>query len=215
MSTVGWILLMVCAAATITLAALADRRGGGRLALRRRFGPEYDRAVARHRDRRAAERHLTSIAEKRDALTLTPLSQPEREVYAARWETLQTRFVDDPTGATHQADMLIAAVMHSRGYPPTDAAERADLLAADHPQLAISYREAHAGAAGGDGRPPDTERLRMAFVRYRDLFDRLCGVGIGPRDPGVPDDARRAHPAARTITPTTPTTPTTPRQRRA
>jgi hypothetical protein len=209
-STVGWILLLACAATAVTVAAVADRRGGGRVALRRRFGSEYDRAVVDHGDRRAAERYLTQIIEKRNALTLTPLSQPEREVFAARWETLQTRFVDDPPGATHQADALITEVMRSRGYPATAFAERAYLLAADDPALAAGYRDAHANATrGGDaGQPPDTERLRTAFVRYRGLFDRLSVIGVRPDEPDPPPNAaQRSRATARSAAP--------PRQRQA
>jgi hypothetical protein len=192
--TVGWILLVTCALAVVCAAALLDRRGG-RLALRRRFGPEYDRAVAEHGGRRAAERRLAHIVDQRDALAITPLSEADRAAFTTRWRTLQGRFVDDPAGATTEADALVADVMRSRGYPAVGFAERAELLSADHPGLVAGYREAHEWSGAdpdhdGAGARPDTERLRSAFVRYRDLFDELVGTDDAPVR--TPTGTRRA-----------------------
>jgi hypothetical protein len=137
--------------------------------LRRRFGPEYDRTVEETGDRRTAERKLAEIARHRDGLDVRPLAPQARADFTARWGGLQAQFVDDPTGATHQADILIADVMRTRGYPESTFEERAELISADRPEVVSRYRQANAGAAsqvGGSG----TEELRAAFVHYRELF---------------------------------------------
>ncbi len=181
MGTVGWVVLVICAMTLVGAASLLDRRGG-RAALRRRFGPEYDRVVAERGGRRAADRYLTDITERRDALTITTLSENERKAFTDRWTKLQSSFVDDPVDATSKADFLVTDVLRSRGYPADSFDECAELLGADHPRLVGSYREARRLATvksppGSNGLPPDTERLRSAFVRYRELFGELVGAG--------------------------------------
>jgi len=66
-------------------------------------------------------------------------------------------------------------VMRDRGYPVEDFSERAELIAADHPEIVEHYRAAHAvrHAHNGDSGAADTEELRRAFVHYRALFDEL------------------------------------------
>ncbi|WP_055750788.1 hypothetical protein [Frankia sp. AvcI1] len=184
MLTVGWILLVICAVAVLASVMLLGQRDSRRAGLQRRFGPEYDRVLAEHSDRRSAERQLRQIADRRDALTITPLTQAERETYTARWETLQTRFVDDPAEATSLADALVGEVMRARGYPAGSFTERTELLSADHPRVVAGYREAHQRTTakpdgkGAAGRR-DTESLRSAFVRYREVFNQLVGVTAG------------------------------------
>jgi hypothetical protein len=99
----------------------------------------------------------------------------------ARWEELQTKFVDDPAGATRLADALIADVMRARGYPETGPEERAELISADRPEFAGLYRAAHAGIAGQNG-DRSTEDLRSDFVHYRELFRWLVDGSEERRD---------------------------------
>ncbi|MCM3923346.1 hypothetical protein ND748_16970 [Frankia sp. AiPs1] len=184
MLTVGWILLVICAVAVLASVMLLGQRDSRRAGLQRRFGPEYDRVLAEHADRRSAERQLRQIADRRDAFTINPLTQTDRATYTARWETLQTRFVDDPAEATSLADALVGEVMRARGYPAGSFTERAELLSADHPRVVAGYREAHQRTSakpdgtGAAGRR-DTESLRSAFVRYREVFNQLVGVTAG------------------------------------
>ncbi|CAO5169379.1 putative secreted protein [Frankia sp. AiPs1] len=208
MSVAGWTLLAIAAAVLIVTAALVDRRGGGGPALRRRFGPEYDRAVAEFGSRGAAHRHLLAVAERRDALTLAPLTEADRTAFARRWQAVQSRFVDDPLDATRKAGTLVGEVMSARGYPDGDVRQRAELLSVDHPELAVAYRQAHIsarsatgpgnadgksgpggrnGGTGGNERV-DTEDLRRAFVHFRELFDRLAG----PASRGITGEGHRA-----------------------
>jgi hypothetical protein len=180
MSTVIWVLVVVLVViAVAAVAFLLIPSATQRRRLRERFGPEYERAVVEAGDRRSAERRLATTAKRRESLDIRPLSERERKSFVARWNEIQSDFVDRPASATDRAEMLIIDVMRSRGYPIEDFDSRADLLAADFPQVVENYREAH--ALRKRNREPDadadTEELRTALVRYRALFERLLEVG--------------------------------------
>ncbi len=85
---------------------------------------------------------------------LAPLFQPlGAEGFRDAWNKVQASFVDDPKAAVHQADELVAQVMHSLGE--SFAGERARLE----------------GQAPTD--PASTEDLRIALHRYRSFLQRL------------------------------------------
>ncbi|MGW3357341.1 hypothetical protein ACWDFL_18250 [Streptomyces bungoensis] len=187
MST-GWIIAVIVIAAVVVLAATVILRARGRHGgpdLKRRFGPEYERTVARHDgDTRAAERELTERVERHGKLSERPLDPAERERYAQRWTAVQERFVDEPREAVAEADRLLAEVAGARGYP--DAGRYEEQLAAlsvHHAHHVEGYRLLHratrAGATGTDG---GTEELRTALVEGRALFDDLIDTnGTGGR----------------------------------
>lgn len=174
MNTVGWIVLGIAVLAVIVLLIVAVR-WRSRANLQERFGPEYEREVATRGSERDAERHLREVADRRDKLDIRDLDPVARDRYTRRWEAVQAEFVDRPGRALDEADRLITDVMQDRGYPVEDFGARAELVAADHPQVVEHYRAAHAarknhhGQAGG----VETEELRQAFVHYRALFDEL------------------------------------------
>jgi hypothetical protein len=178
MNTVGWIVIGIVVVAVIVLLAVVLRRRS-RMNLQERFGPEYDREVEARGSERDAERHLRDVANRRDKLDIRQLDAAARDRYTQRWQAVQSDFVDQPGRALDEADRLVTDVMQDRGYPVHNFSERAELVAADHPQVVEHYRAAHAarqrhtpnhdGAAGGS----DTEELRQAFVHYRALFDEL------------------------------------------
>jgi hypothetical protein len=174
MNTVGWIVLGIIVCALIVLAAAAAR-WRSRASLQERFGPVYEREVARRGSERDAARHLRGVADRRDQLDIRRLEPTARERYTRRWEAVQTEFVDRPGHALDEADRLVTDVMRDRGYPVEDFSERAELVAADHPQIVEHYRAAHAARRDHHGRPGavGTEELRQAFVHYRALFDEL------------------------------------------
>lgn len=157
------------------LFAVWDARRRRRASLQERFGPEYEREVAARGSERDAAQHLGEVADRRDQLDIRQLEPAARDRYTRRWEAVQTQFVDRPGPALDEADRLVTDVMHDRGYPVEDFGERAELVAADHPQVVEHYRAAHAArqAHRGDPGSSDTEELRQAFVHYRALFDEL------------------------------------------
>lgn len=171
MST-GAIIAVVAAvliAAAIVAAVMMQRDAGG-IGLKRRFGPEYERTLARHDgDVRATRRELAERVKRYGGIEPRALPAQARERYAARWTVLQARFVDDPAAAVGDADGLIAQLASERGFPGAESPEHVDALSVHHPHHVHGYREAHAAIGGHHG----TEDLRKSLVAARGLFDEL------------------------------------------
>ncbi|MEV6193703.1 hypothetical protein AB0M19_15070 [Streptomyces sp. NPDC051920] len=180
MSTGVIIALIIVAALAVVAAALtlrARRPPGGR-ALRRRFGPEYDRTVARHDgDTQAAERDLNERVKQHGALRELPLEPAARERYAAGWTAAQERFVDSPREAVAEADRLLGELAGARGFPGDRYEEQVSALSVHHGHHVHGYRSVHRAAlartGGGENGGVDTEKLREAMLEARDLFDDL------------------------------------------
>jgi len=179
MSTGVIIALIVIVAAVVIVAAaltlLARRPQGGRN-LRRRFGPEYDRAVARHDgDARAAERDLAERVKRHGSLRERPLEPAARDQYMARWTAAQERFVDSPREAVAEADQLLRELAGERGFPDGGRyEEQLAALSVHHAHPVDGFRQVHRAAQPGtaDG-SAGTEELRGAMVEARALFDEL------------------------------------------
>ncbi|MFF3708759.1 hypothetical protein [Streptomyces phaeochromogenes] len=190
MSTGVIILLIVVAvalvAAVVARSVVARGAGGGR-GLKRRFGPEYDRAVARHDgDTKAAEHELEERVKRHGSLREQPLESSARERYLVRWTAVQEQFVDSPRDAVVEADRLIAEVAGARGFPDGSRHdEQLDALSVHHAHHVHGYRRvhraAHAPTAGsGAGQAASgTEELREALVEARALFQDLTAPARG------------------------------------
>ncbi|MEU8847325.1 hypothetical protein AB0C70_14030 [Streptomyces sp. NPDC048564] len=185
MST-GVIILIVTAAVVVVLGvavlALRTRGAQGGRGLKRRFGPEYERAVARHDgDVNAAERELAQLVERHGGLRERPLEPTEAERFEARWAAAQEHFVESPKEAVHEADRLLAELAQARGFP--DGAQYEEQLAAlavHHADHVQGYRHVHhvAHARGGaerEGGGAGTEEMREAMIEARALFEDLAG----------------------------------------
>jgi hypothetical protein len=85
------------------------------------------------------------------------LPQADETDLRARWEEIQTRFVDDPRQAVEDADALVAGVMK---------------------RLAEGFAQAREQLEGQWSRGEDvgTEDLRVALQRYRSFFQRLLSA---------------------------------------
>jgi hypothetical protein len=185
MSTGVIIALIVAAAAVVAVAAILVVRArgahGGR-SLKQRFGPEYDRAVARHDgDVKAAERELGGLVERHGGLRERPLEAAERERFESRWTAAQERFVDSPREAVAEADRLLAEVAGARGFP--DGTRYEDQLAAltvHHADHVHGYRRVHRAVggrgpvSGAAGEPPWRTRRRSSGTAPRPAR-RTCG----------------------------------------
>jgi hypothetical protein len=164
--------------------------------LKGEFGPEYDRAVHEHRDQGRAERELEERRERVEALHIQPLSAGQRDRFAERWQSVQAQFVDDPKGATDEADDLVGEVMQARGYPVGDFEQRAADVSVKHPNVVEHYRAAHTIAERNERGDANTEDLRQAMVHYRALFEDLLVVAEEParaRERSDRDEDRAEH----------------------
>jgi hypothetical protein len=185
MSTTGIIvtIVVVVVVAVIALAAFAMLR---RQRLQRRFGPEYDRAVAEQPDRSSAERELRAREQRHSQLELKSLSPDEQQRYRQEWAGVQAAFVEDPGRAVNAADALVTRVMSDRGYPTGDFDDRVQTLSVDHARTLDHYRQAHAISVANLRGEASTEQLRQAVVHYRTLAGDLLGVDdVSPRQPAT------------------------------
>jgi FtsZ-interacting cell division protein ZipA len=148
------------------------KREGERL--KQQFGPEYERQVREAGGSRAkAEAELVKREKRVEKLDIKPLPPERRDAFAADWQEVQAKFVDDPERSIALADALVAEVMKARGYPVDDFEQRAADISVEHPGVVANYRAAHDIAVRRSQGKADTEDLRSALIGYRSLFDEL------------------------------------------
>jgi hypothetical protein len=209
MSTAVMVVIAVIIIAAVAAVAFLAWKQARTRRLRKRFGPEYDRAVEQHGGRAAAERELLDRERRHRDLELRDLDPRRREQYREQWVAVQERFVDAPESAVEQADGLVTVVMGERGYPTSGFEEKAAHLSVEHGRTLDHYRRAHAiGGRAADGKA-STKDLRQAMVHYRALFEELLSVpvqrtapearstapdqrGTAPDQQGTAPDERRA-----------------------
>jgi CHAT domain-containing protein len=171
-------LIIVIVVAIVVVAAIAVV--GYRLAqqkrttrLREQYGPEYDRALDQADNQREAEAELRDRSKRHEKLELRSLDASEREDFERRWSDVQRQFVDDPSNAVRNADLLVVEVMAARGYPVEDFDQRADDVSVSHPEVTQRYREARRIAQANKEGSANTEDLRQAVTSYRSLVQAL------------------------------------------
>jgi hypothetical protein len=176
-------LIAIAAAAILIIAVLAllyaRKRRNTTADLRKKFGPEYDRAVLVHGAGRKAEAKLEDREKRVETLNIRDLNPIEHERFVKQWESVQSCFVDSPKGAVTQADDLLSSLMKARGYPMSDFAQRADDISVDHPRVLENYRSAHEIALRVGKNEATTEELRTAMIHYRSLFEELVQAPVG------------------------------------
>ena len=150
--------------------------------LRRRFGPEYERAVNQFGDRSRAESELRRRQERVAALQIHSLNAEERNEYRQQWRAVQAHFADDPKRAVTYADALVEHLMKSRGYPVSEFGQRAADLSVHHPHVLDDYRAVHEIALRNRQRTATIEELRQSTMYYRALFDELLELRAHPTE---------------------------------
>ncbi|HET6952687.1 MAG TPA: hypothetical protein VFI47_20055 [Acidimicrobiales bacterium] len=191
-----WVIVLLVVALIVVAGALVMERWRS-AALRARFGPEYERAVEAHGDRRGAEAALRTRVKQRAEIDLREMTPAVVEPLVREWRTVQSSFVDEPRASVSAAEALVERAMTVRGYPTTvadDGGDRLDLVAVDHGDLVGGYRKARSAVHrdGGDAEEVSLDDLRQVFLRYRALFDALVDrraetrrpVGFARRDGG-------------------------------
>jgi hypothetical protein len=195
MATWLWIVIVIVVVLIALAAAMAARRRRT-MALRERFGPEYDRTVGAREGQRAAEADLRGRERERARLDIRPLSEAARVRYAEEWRVIQQSFVDQPEEAATAGYDLVNRVMEERGYPMRDFDARADLVSVDHPDVVENYRVAHGIHERARQHQASTEDLREALLRYRSLFEELLRADdheAVPAGSAVPEPRRTAN----------------------
>jgi hypothetical protein len=160
----------------LALAALVVSKRRKDLGLaQQRYGALYEEKAGEVGARKALS-ELHAREKRFQKAQIKELSAADQERYAKLWQSIQARFVDDPSASVTEADGLVSDVMNARGYPAADYEQRLADVAVGHPNLLDHYREAcevaHRREAGDLG----TEELRQAMVHYRTLFEELLGL---------------------------------------
>ncbi|WP_158708860.1 hypothetical protein [Streptomyces sp. NRRL S-920] len=159
--------------------------------LRRRFGPEFDRVVARHRgDSEAAERELSERLRRFGSLRVKGLTTAARERYHSEWALLQARFIEAPGQTVAQANALLNRLAAERGFPAESRDRQADALSLHCPRHAHGSRVLHAAAQRAATGDTDTEAMRHAMLAGYELFHEL----LLPRPQDRRADALAGHP---------------------
>lgn len=98
-------------------------------------------------------RSATATADRPDGPGFDPFPEDERRDARRRWEDIESRFVDDPAGATEAADELLADT--------TDG-------------IASRWRDHRSELRDGwDRDDASTEQLRTTLKRYRSALEHL------------------------------------------
>jgi hypothetical protein len=175
------ILIVLAVVVTLVIAVLLvwlylRKRRTATAELRKRFGPEYARAVQTHGSERRAEAKLVDREKRVEKLKIRDLDPTERERFSGQWQSVQSRFVDYPKGAVTEADELVSSLMLARGYPVADFDQRAADISVDHSLVVDHYRSAREIALQLRKGEATTEDLRTAMIHYRSLFEELVQV---------------------------------------
>ena len=94
-------------------------------------------------------------------LLLSPLTSEARDRYAARWDQIQSHFVEAPEEAVAQADALVLAVLGDCDHPLAEG------------QLPGRMRKARREASRAG-----TESLRIAMLDYQTVLEEVAGVPV-------------------------------------
>jgi FtsZ-interacting cell division protein ZipA len=172
MSNITLIIMVVIAVVvivTIVIVGYQVARQTRTAQLREQYGPEYDRAVDLADSQHEAESELRGRSKRHEQLELRSLDTSERENFERCWSDIQSQFVDDPSTAVRNADLLVVEVMSARGYPVEDFDQRANDLSVRYPEGTQRYREARRIAQANEHGTVDTEDLRQALTSYRSM----------------------------------------------
>jgi hypothetical protein len=144
------------------------------------FGSVDGRTVREDGDRRRTGQAPAWRQARVGRLQLRTLSAVEREVFARRWRSAETRFFDDPAGAVQEADQLLQEVLQRRGYPVGDDEHGVAGTAVAPPLMGDTYRTARRGARRAARGEASTAELRQAIAHYRVLFEEELGGLLQP-----------------------------------
>jgi len=193
--TATQIIILIAAVLILVILLVAVVTVARRQRLRRKFGPEYDRAVAGSDNRSEAEKELRERERRYAELKLRPLSEQSRDAYATQWAQVQARFVDAPEEAVRDGDALVTRLVAEIGYPTENYEDQLATLSVEHARTLGHYRDAHEIFLRTERGEASTEQLRQALVHYRALFAELLGAEPVPPEPAQPQRTARGESA--------------------
>lgn len=170
-TTVILLLVLIVVVIAVGVILYLQRRRSD--ALKQKFGPEYQRTAQRLGGERKAEAELAAREKRVRNLDIRSLTPQEQQRFAEAWKKAQARFVDEPSQAAADADILVKDLMQTRGYPVGDFEQRAADISVDHPDVVSNYRAAREIALRNKAGKATTEDIRQAMVHYRSLFEEL------------------------------------------
>lgn len=156
---------------------------------RQEYGTEYDRTAEELGSERKAEKELRNERERVDS-EVQSLSEESRENYESRWQEVERTFVDDPVSSLDSADQVVQDIMRERNFPAGSRQEATREVGVMHSDVADEFREAQrvhreatggsegegeqaTDGSGGEGHGTDSEKMRQALQKYRDVYERL------------------------------------------
>ena len=104
---------------------------------------------------------LVLVSARRGRMRRLPAESRQR--YAASWQAIRTRFIEDPHGAVTEADQLVVAILREQGLD----VDRGKRIPED---LTKARRAARLDRGAGA-----TEDLRTSMLHYQRLVDRAVG----------------------------------------
>lgn len=167
------VLACVLAAALVAGGGMLATR---RVALRHRFGAEYER-LARDLGPRRARAEIAQRRRRVAGLGLKPLGADQLARYESLWNAAQARFIDGPAESVRTAAALVTGVASDRGYQVTDAERFMTDLSVHHARRLDGYRQAQRTTERAS--VAATEELRQALLAHRAMFRELLGTGAG------------------------------------
>ena len=105
---------------------------------------------------------------RRSRLRALPPESQDR--YSRSWQALETRFIDDPSGAVQEADRVVVMMLGERGATMHDGRSVPEDL-----------RRARAAASSDEGRQ-GTEGMRKAMVHYKRIVEDALGGAKKPSE---------------------------------
>ncbi|MCT9092362.1 hypothetical protein N4G70_26330 [Streptomyces sp. ASQP_92] len=167
--------VVIVIVAAVLVIGFGQRRGRR---LKKRFGPEYEHVVLRHKgDTNAAEAELGDRVRRHGALKERSLSAEAREGYAAQWVDIQAQFIDSPSTAVADADALLSRLAEDRGFPPgSHYDDQVAALSVHHSDHVRGYRDLHTTARSQG----TTQEMREAMIRARGLFIAMTAEQPAP-----------------------------------
>lgn len=166
-------LAMIVSLCTAFATAAAVRRVVRRRQLRQRFGPEYDRLVTDRQSRKAAEAELTLRQRHVSGLGIRPLTDHQRDRYAAGWAAAREKFADIPDLAILDARYLVCAVLISRGYSLIHREQVICDLSVEHSRVLDHFRAASDLADLVSAGTASMLDMREAMAHYRVVVAEL------------------------------------------